>query len=720
MYAKDELDLRHCQDYFQSLYNAPPHAPPVTPLARPPTQPPINDTFPSPEEVRQAISALRNTAPGLDGVRAEGLKKALDAADVDNDLITHLCAIMALAWETGTVPSEWTRTRLVAIPKFSGAVALDDHRGLSMLSVASKILTKIIHHRISSVQIDARQFGFRPGVGTADATLNLRIILSEARRVGLPLTVTFVDLIKAYDSVPRSLLFETAELYGMGPKAVQIVKALYEDKVHVSLGGHCSESGFSTSIGVRQGCLLSPVLFTWIFDRIIRSCAPELTGIALIDQSDTPWRMDLLAYADDVAIISPSRHHAQHDIRVFAAACKSAGLRISTKKTKVLHLPDKRPPPPPTSEPPQPPLQTTPDGAIWLAVNNRKTQLTCPQCLTALCNDVALRLHMKDQHGLVVNILSSPPTTIEVPNISPIANSPYWQCECGQSLSSQSAAGAHWRRKQCHNSTGTIRWVASNGKPLEKNTDPRAAYATQLHNLQLDTPAHEDEHITLPGPEGTPTPTILQPVEAFPYLGSIIDKSGHDTQAIKTRMKIAAMSLASLLPKCRGASKYTKLLFWRAVVKAQLTFATETFTLLQSDKDMLDTFQQQWLRRITGILPYLDPTTGRVHFPPTRAVLAAAGEPPLSRQVDAQRLRLYGHVRRFPQDALCQRLLNSHIPMRPRPGVHQNSWKVQLANLVSEAGMNLLSPLDRGSWRGGISRWLSQYNALEVDSTQPT
>ena len=423
----------------------------------------------------------------------------------------------------------------------------------------------------------------------------------------------------------------------------------------------------------------------------------------------------MLAYADDVALLSPSFKHAQHDLSVFAEACTSAGLTISIKKTKVMALPDLRNTGPVASEIPSPSIGSTPQGELWISVPNRKAPLQCPQCATTFKNDTTLRTHLLVRHGLTVNILSAPPTQAVLPNTSRVVGDTRWRCdECGATFAKQFNANRHWHTRKCHNSTGTTRYVNAAGNALEPPSNEAADYAAELRALDLDVPPHPHPNLFV----GT---SPLENVDSFKYLGSQTETSGHDSSALQARLKLASATLASIFPRCaRTCTRSTRLIAWRAIAKAQVMFACETFTLSQKDRDTLDSWQQRWLRRITGMYPFIDQSSGQLRYPHAHAVLLAADEIPLSTQVDAQRLRFLGHCRRHPADSVVKRLLQSHIPMRNRISVIDFSWKAQTAALVNAAGMQDIDPNNRPIWKTHISRWLSRIKqTLVTGPAQP-
>ncbi|VDP18006.1 unnamed protein product [Soboliphyme baturini] len=82
----------------------------------------------------------------------------------------------------------------------------------------------------------------------------------------------FVDLEKAYDRIPRNNLWTCLRAYGIDGQLLRAVQSLYSDsRCCIRVNGVKSKP-FNVRTGLRQGCVLSPILFMLYMDRIVRSC----------------------------------------------------------------------------------------------------------------------------------------------------------------------------------------------------------------------------------------------------------------------------------------------------------------------------------------------------------------------------------------------------------------------------------------------------------------
>uniref|UniRef100_A0A8D3C086 Reverse transcriptase domain-containing protein n=1 Tax=Scophthalmus maximus TaxID=52904 RepID=A0A8D3C086_SCOMX len=147
-----------------------------------------------------------------------------------------------------------------------------------------------------------------------------------------PVYMCFVYLEKAYDRVPREILWEVLREYGVRGSLLGAIQSLYtQSNSCVRVLGSKSDS-FPVGVGLRQGCALSPILFVIFMDRISRrsrgGVGLQLGGLGISS----------LLFADDVVLMEPSVCDLQHSLDQFAAECGAVGMRISTSKSEAMVL----------------------------------------------------------------------------------------------------------------------------------------------------------------------------------------------------------------------------------------------------------------------------------------------------------------------------------------------------------------------------------------------
>ena len=130
----------------------------------------------------------------------------------------------------GNWPDDFTRVVMIPIEKKHNAKKCSDHRTISLVSHAFKILlhilTKRIEARTASV-IGKTQFGFRRGVGTRDAIGVLRIVVERSIEFGYEIYICFVDFEKAFDRVNWAKMLSILKDTGVDRSDRRLISKLY-------------------------------------------------------------------------------------------------------------------------------------------------------------------------------------------------------------------------------------------------------------------------------------------------------------------------------------------------------------------------------------------------------------------------------------------------------------------------------------------------------------
>ena len=109
-----------------------------------------------------------------------------------------------------------------------------------------------------------------PGRSTTEAIHLLRGLMGMFKDRKVDLHMVFIDLEKAYDRVPREVLWRCLEEKRVSPAYIRVIKDMYEGgRTRVRTPGGVSED-FAVSMGLHQGSALSPFLFTLVLDELTR------------------------------------------------------------------------------------------------------------------------------------------------------------------------------------------------------------------------------------------------------------------------------------------------------------------------------------------------------------------------------------------------------------------------------------------------------------------
>ena len=215
----------------------------------------------------------------------------------------------------------------------------ENYRGISLLSCFMKFFCSILNKRLLAYVIENKilskaQLGFVPGNRTSDALLILyNLIDYYCQNNKKYLYGCFVDFSKAFDTIPREKLFQKLLDYNINGKFYDCLMMLYNgDKACVKVGTNITETFYSDQ-GVKQGCILSPLLFNIYLSDLQKIIEASENKPALISESEP---LGCLLWADDVFLISQTETGLNRMLKGLKCYATENGLTINMKKTKVM------------------------------------------------------------------------------------------------------------------------------------------------------------------------------------------------------------------------------------------------------------------------------------------------------------------------------------------------------------------------------------------------
>ena len=180
-------------------------------------------------------------------------------------------AIVVDFWESEIAPAEWEVGLLKILAKKGDLSDPGNYRGIMLLETAYKIIAIILHDRLRPIQegLDMEpQCGFCSGRGCTDCVFTVKIALKKRREHGLETWVLFLDLVKAFDRVPREMLRTILEKFGVPAKLVRLLKSLHAN-VKVKFTVNEVTNTIQCVIGVKQGDILGPLLFLFFLAAVM-------------------------------------------------------------------------------------------------------------------------------------------------------------------------------------------------------------------------------------------------------------------------------------------------------------------------------------------------------------------------------------------------------------------------------------------------------------------
>ena len=317
--VKDEEIKHRWREYFDKLFNGENESSTIE----------LNDSFDETSmrfvrriqesEVKEALKRMKGgKAMGPDCIPIEVWKGLGDIA------IVWLTKLFNLIFRANKMPEEWRRSILVPIFKNKGDVqSCTNYRGIKLMSHTMKLWERVIEHRLRRMtSVTKNQFGFMPGRSTMEAIFLVRQLMERYREHKKDLHMVFIDLEKAYDKIPRNVMWWALEKHKVPAKYITLIKDMYNNVVTSVRTSDVDTDDFPIKIGLHQGSALSPYLFALVMDEVTR-------GI----QGDIPWCM---LFADDVVLVDDSRTGVNRKLELWRQTLESKGFRLSRTKTEYM------------------------------------------------------------------------------------------------------------------------------------------------------------------------------------------------------------------------------------------------------------------------------------------------------------------------------------------------------------------------------------------------
>ncbi len=276
-------------------------------------------------EVNKTVGQLKSKkSSGYDGISNILLKSIIHEINIP------LTSIFNKSFKEGVFPDKMKIAEVVPLYKQKGQKdIMNNYRPVSLLPVISKILEKLVQKRINSfvrkkMLLFDSQFGFRCNHSTTDAILEFIGKVIKGFDKGDKTLAVFLDLSKAFDTLPHETLLQKLQNFGIRGKALQWFQSYLSDrKMYVKFNGNRSEMVPSGDYGVPQGSVLGPLCFI----------------LATNDLSATLKKCKCILFADDTTVYTTSKNIRQlkesmtHDLRVLVDWFKANKLTLNLDKT---------------------------------------------------------------------------------------------------------------------------------------------------------------------------------------------------------------------------------------------------------------------------------------------------------------------------------------------------------------------------------------------------
>ena len=286
-------------------------------------------------DIATVDSIIRNLkkgkAAGIDNISCEHLQ---NAHPIVFSCITMLFNLMI---ELKYVPSAFGVGIIVPIPKGNKSRnhnKIEDYRGITVSCIISKIFESCLLLHIKKYLFTSdRQFGFKQKVGCSDAIYSLRKTVDYFTTKGSTVNICSLDLSKAFDKVNFKMLFFKLMDRNVPKRVIEILSNWYSKLFSYVRWNDKFSTGFFISSGVRQGGLLSPILFA--------ICVDDL--LVKLEKSKLGCFVKLLCcnsfmYADDLVLLSITIQDLQSLVNISLKEINNVGLDVNSNKTFCIRI----------------------------------------------------------------------------------------------------------------------------------------------------------------------------------------------------------------------------------------------------------------------------------------------------------------------------------------------------------------------------------------------
>ena len=183
------------------------------------------------------------------------------------------------------------------------------------------------------VELPDVQAGFRKGRETRNQIVNSHWIIKKEREFQKNIYFCFIDYAKTFDCVDHNKLWKILKKIGIPDQFTCLLRNLYAGQEATVRTGHGTTDWFQIGKGVRQGCILSPCIFNFYAECIMRNAGLDeaQAGIKIAGRN-----INNLRYADDITLMTESEEEPKSLLIKLKEESQKVSLKLNIKKTKIM------------------------------------------------------------------------------------------------------------------------------------------------------------------------------------------------------------------------------------------------------------------------------------------------------------------------------------------------------------------------------------------------
>lgn len=284
------------------------------------------------EEVKKELREMKNgKAPGPGDIPIELVKHGPDILIEILVDIFNKCLI-----EGQEIPADWNLAYISSIYKKGDRKVCGNYRGISVTSSVGRLYGRILKKRIELEYREIEeQSGFRAGRSCMDNIYTLQQIIEKRVARNLSTHLVFIDLEKAYDTVPLKFLFNILTRTDINKGYIRALHNIYKNPKSAVKTQNTFSEPFRVTKGLKQGCCLSPTLFKIYIQEALQKWRQKCSGMGIKVGNEY---LSTLFFADDQIIIANCEEDIDYMLRKLKEEYDLAGMKMNVAKTEYLRI----------------------------------------------------------------------------------------------------------------------------------------------------------------------------------------------------------------------------------------------------------------------------------------------------------------------------------------------------------------------------------------------
>mmetsp|Transcript_26797 Transcript_26797/g.72348 ORF Transcript_26797/g.72348 Transcript_26797/m.72348 type:complete len:767 (-) Transcript_26797:740-3040(-) len=301
--------------------------------------------------VADQIKKMNGSAPsGFDVITAPFIKGAVvlrpklngRGTESVNVLEPFVAKLFKLLHDKARIPACWKYAKLSPLYKKGPLLNPNSYRMLAVSGTMYRMYANVVRASLTdwcqeANKIPDTQFGFYPGRNTLQPLFILRHLQHAARTLrpnnSSRLHAAFIDFKQAYDTIPREALWQHLRRISMPTSLLSIIQDMYAADEYVLKDG-AKTARVHPMRGVKQGCPLSPLLFS-LYINDVDLIAEDVRGAVTGTENVCVTHM---LYADDLTLLSNEPGALQTMLSRLTVYARKKHLVINTLKSEVVHF----------------------------------------------------------------------------------------------------------------------------------------------------------------------------------------------------------------------------------------------------------------------------------------------------------------------------------------------------------------------------------------------